>query len=364
MNRTRSPGIVIMAGGTGGHVFPALAVADVLRSRGHAVTWIGTRQGLEARVVPAAGFPMEWVDVGGVRGKGVMTLLKSPFVLSRALMQSMDIFRRLKPAAALGMGGFASGPGGLAARLTGCPLVLHEQNAVPGFTNRVLSHLTRHVAEGFPNAFGPGRRAELVGNPVRNAIAALPPPEERFKKRSGALRLLVIGGSQGARALNQNLPAAVAQLDLRRRPEVVHQTGARDVDAVTAHYKELGVEARVAAFIDDMAAAYAWADLAVCRSGALTVAELAAAGLGAILVPFAAAVDDHQTKNAAYLVGSGAARLIPQTAATPAALAAQLNELLAGRDGLLEMAQRARAAARTDAAERVAAMCLAAGGLA
>ncbi len=359
----RSPGIVIMAGGTGGHVFPALAVADVLRSKGHSVTWIGTRQGLEARVVPAAGFPMEWVDVGGVRGKGLVTLLKSPFVLSRALAQSSSIFRRLKPAVALGMGGFASGPGGLAARLTGCPLVLHEQNAVPGFTNRVLSHFTRHVLEGFPHSFAPGRRAEYVGNPVRTAIAALLPPEERFKKRTGPMRLLVIGGSQGARALNQNLPEAIAKLDVRRRPEVVHQTGARDLDSVTAHYKELGVEARVAAFIDDMATAYAWADLAVCRSGALTVAELAAAGLGAVLVPFAAAVDDHQTKNAAYLVGSGAAHLIPQLAAAPDALAAQLNELLAGRDGLLEMAKQARAAARTDAAERVAERCLRAGGL-
>ena len=359
----RSPGIVIMAGGTGGHVFPALAVADVLRSKGHVVTWIGTRQGLEARIVPAAGIPMEWIDVGGVRGKGLVTLLKSPFVLSRALLQALHIFRRLKPAAALGMGGFASGPGGLAARLAGCPLVLHEQNAVPGVTNRILSRLTRNVLEGFPGAFPPGRHAEHVGNPVRRAIAGLPSPEERFAKRSGPKRLLVIGGSQGARVLNENLPAAIAQLGGSHRPEVLHQTGARDAEAVTARYKALGVEARVAPFIDDMAAAYGWADLAVCRAGALTVAELSAAGLGAVLVPFAAAVDDHQTRNAAFLVDEGAARLVLQRDASAAALAVQLEELLGDRDLLLEMARHARAASRTDAAVIVAARCLAAGGL-
>lgn len=361
---TRSPGIVIMAGGTGGHVFPALAVADVLRHRGHTVTWIGTRQGLEARVVPAAGIPMEWIDVGGLRGKGFGTLLKSPFTLTRALVQAFGIFRRLKPAAALGMGGFASGPGGLAARLTGCPLVLHEQNAVPGVTNRLLSRLSRHVLEGFPGSFAAGRHARHVGNPVRAAIAGLPPPEKRFAGRTGPMRLLVIGGSQGARVLNENLPAAVALLNAKHRPEVVHQAGARDAEKVIARYRDFGVEARVAPFIDDMAAAYAWADLAVCRSGALTVAELSAAGLGAVLVPFAAAVDDHQTKNAAFLVGNGAARLLPQAAATPQALAALLDELLAERGTLAEMARHARALAHTDAAERVAQECLAAGGLA
>ena len=360
---TRSPGIVIMAGGTGGHVFPALAVADVLRNRGHAVTWIGTRQGLEARVVPAAGIPMEWIDVGGVRGKGIGTLLRSPFTLARALVQALDIFRRLKPAAALGMGGFASGPGGLAARLAGCPLVLHEQNAAPGLTNRVLSRLSRHVLEGFPGSFAASRHARHVGNPVRAAIAGLPSPEQRFAGRTGPMRLLVIGGSQGARVLNENLPTAMALLNAKRRPEVLHQTGVRDAEKVTARYRELGVEARVAPFIDDMAAAYAWADLAVCRSGALTVAELSAAGLGAVLVPFAAAVDDHQTKNAAFLVGNGAARLLPQSAATPHALAALLDELLAERGTLADMARHARALAHTDAAERVAQECLVAGGL-
>ena len=362
---TRSPGIVIMAGGTGGHIFPALAVADVLRSRGHQVTWIGTRQGLEARLVPAAGIPMEWIDVGGVRGKGMFTLLKAPFTLSRALTQALSIFRHLKPAAALGMGGFASGPGGLAARLSGCPLVLHEQNAVPGVTNRILSRLTKNVLEGFPGSFAPSRHARHVGNPVRATIAALPAPAQRFSGRSGPARLLVIGGSQGARVLNENLPAAVALLKLRGASvEVLHQTGSRDLELVQAGYREHGVEARVATFIDDMAAAYAWADLAVCRAGALTLAELEAAGLGAVLVPFAAAVDDHQTKNAVFLVEQGAARLLPQIRATPERLASVLGELMHDRAAMQTMAEHARALARTDAAERVADVCLTAGGLA
>ena len=233
----RSSGIVIMAGGTGGHVFPALAVADVLRARGHTVTWIGTRQGLEARIVPAAGIPMEWIDVGGVRGKGAGALLRSPFVLSRALLQALSVFRRLRPAAALGMGGFASGPGGIAARLAGCPLVVHEQNAVPGVTNRILSHMSRHVLEGFPGSFHARRRARYVGNPVRAVITALPPPEKRFAGRAGPMRLLIIGGSQGARVLNQNVPAAIAQLS-SGSVEVLHQTGVKDAEAVTALYRD------------------------------------------------------------------------------------------------------------------------------
>ena len=359
MNR---PGIVIMAGGTGGHVFPALAVADVLRERGHMVTWIGTRQGLEARVVPAAGIPMEWIDVGGVRGKGAGALLKTPFMLSRALLQALSAFRRLKPVAALGMGGFASGPGGVAARLAGCPLVVHEQNAVPGVTNRILSRLSLNVLEGFPGSFPARRHARYVGNPVRAAIAALPPPEKRFTGRSGARRLLVIGGSQGARVLNLNVPAAVAALEAGS-VEVLHQTGVRDAEAVTTLYREQKVEARVTPFIDDMAAAYAWADLAVCRSGALTVAELSAAGLGALLVPFAAAVDDHQTKNARFLVEQGAALLLAQSAATTEALGGALRVLLQDRERPLAMARAARALARGDAAELVADVCLKVGGL-
>lgn len=357
--------IVIMAGGTGGHIFPALAVADVLRERGHAVTWIGTHHGLESKLVPAAGIPIEWIDVSGVRGKGLATLLKSPFLLARALLQASRILHRLKPAAALGMGGFASGPGGIAARLSGCPLVLHEQNAVPGLTNRMLSHVATRVMEGFPGSFAPARHAEYVGNPVRAAIAALPPPTERFAGRSDTpLRLLVLGGSQGAKVLNETLPPAIAQLDTAIRPQILHQCGARDVEAVTTAYREQGIDARVVAFIDDMAAAYAWADLAVCRAGALTIAELAAAGLGAVLVPFAAAVDDHQTRNAGFLTQSGAAERLAQDKLSTATLVPVLQRLLSDRARLLSMAMRARTLARSDAAERVADVCLRLGGAA
>ncbi|MGH8282771.1 MAG: undecaprenyldiphospho-muramoylpentapeptide beta-N-acetylglucosaminyltransferase [Gammaproteobacteria bacterium] len=350
--------IVIMAGGTGGHVFPALAVADVLRARGHEVTWIGTRRGLEARVVPAAGIPIEWIEVGGIRGKGLGTLLKSPFRIARAVSQALGILKRLRPAAALGMGGFASGPGGLAVRLLACPLVLHEQNAVPGFTNRVLSHVAKRVLEGFPDSFAASRHVQYVGNPVRATIAALPVPEIRFAARSGPMRVLVLGGSQGARVLNDAVPQALAQLHVVRRPEIWHQTGVRDVEQVNSVYREFGIAARVSPFIEDMAAAYAWADLAVCRAGALTVTELAAAGLGAVLVPFAAAVDDHQTRNAHFLVSTGAAELLAQSRLLPATLAPLLERLLADRPHLLDMAKRARARATPDAAVKVADVCL------
>lgn len=356
--------VVIMAGGTGGHIFPALAVADVLRGRGHAVTWIGTRQGLEAKLVPDAGIPIEWIDVGGVRGKGMAAVLKAPFVLLRALTQALRILRRVKPVAALGMGGFASGPGGIAARLSGCPLILHEQNAIPGFTNRMLSHVANCTLEGFPGSFPASIHAEYVGNPVRAAISALPSPAERFANRTGVARLLVMGGSQGARVLNETLPLAIARLDAALRPEVWHQTGARDLDTVTAAYREHDVPARVMAFIDDMAQAYAWADLAVCRAGALTIAELTAAGLGAVLVPFAAAVDDHQTRNAGFLTRSGAAERLAQDKLSPEALAVLLQQLLGDRVRLLSMAMRARTLSRSNAAERVADACLRLGGVA
>ena len=361
MNRT---GIIIMAGGTGGHVFPALAVADVLRERGHHVAWIGTRRGLEARIVPDAGIPIEWIEVGGVRGKGAGALLKSPFTLVRAVSQALAILRRLRPATALGMGGFASGPGGLAARLLSCPLVLHEQNTVPGITNRVLSHLATRVLEGFPDSFPAARRAEYVGNPVRISIASLPAPATRFAGRTGPIRLLVVGGSQGARVLNQTVPLLMARLDRNLRPEIWHQTGREEAQSVAAAYREQHVAARVQPFIDNMAEAYAWADLALCRSGALTVAELAAAGLGALLVPFAAAVDDHQTRNAQFLAGAGAAELLPQSRFTVADALPLLQRLLRDRAVLLDMAAHARTLARADAADKVADVCLAVGGMA
>lgn len=353
--------ILIMAGGTGGHVFPALAVARLLRGADRDVVWLGTRRGIEARLVPAAGLSIEWIDVAGLRGGGAARWLAAPFRLARALGQAIAILRRLRPAAVLGCGGFVAGPGGLAAWLTRTPLVIHEQNAVTGLTNRCLAHLAGTVAEAFPGSFPRGRRAVTTGNPVRQEITALAPPAQRFAARSGPARLLIFGGSQGATPLNRIVPHALALLPQGERPQVLHQSGTADRDAVATLYLQLGVEADVCPFLDDMAGAYGWADLAVSRAGALTVSELAAAGLGAVLVPFPAAVDDHQTRNAGFLVAAGAAVLLPQRELSAQRLAEELSRLLrGGRSRMLEMACRARAVATADAAERVTRLCLAA----
>jgi len=353
----------IMAGGTGGHVFPALATARVLRRRGFDIVWLGTQRGIEARLVPAEGIPVEWLSVGGLRGKGVVTLLAAPFRLVRAILQAVDALRRHRPAVVLGAGGFASGPGGIAAWLLRRPLVVHEQNAIAGLTNRALARLADRVLEGFPGSFGPRIRAERVGNPVRPEIAAIAAPEQRYAGREGRARLLVFGGSQGSARLNAVVPAAIAELPGTLRPDVLHQTGSAGLDETTAAYRSRGLDADVRPFVDDMAGAYGWADLAVCRSGALTVAELAAAGVPAILVPFPAAVDDHQTRNAGYAVEAGAAVLMPEATLTPLSLAAKLRELLeAGRPRLLAMAQAARRTAITDADERLADACVAVAG--
>jgi len=351
---------LIMAGGTGGHVFPALATARVLRGRGYEIVWLGTRRGIEARLVPAEGIPVEWLSVSGLRGKGAATLLAAPFRLATALIQALRAVRRHRPAVVLGAGGFASGPGGVAAWLLRRPLVVHEQNAVAGMTNRVLARLADRVLEGFPGSFGRGVRAEHVGNPVRAEITAVPPPERRFGSRAGRVRLLVFGGSQGSARLNAVVPAAIAELPASLRPEVLHQTGRDGYEETVASYRSRRIDADVRPFIEDMAGAYGWADLAVCRSGALTVAELAAAGIGAVLVPFPAAVDDHQTRNAEYAVKAGAAILMPESALTPLSLAARLRELLeAGRPLLERMARAARATAITDADRRLADACTA-----
>jgi UDP-N-acetylglucosamine--N-acetylmuramyl-(pentapeptide) pyrophosphoryl-undecaprenol N-acetylglucosamine transferase len=293
--------VLIMAGGTGGHVFPALAVARLLRERQCEVTWVGTQRGIEARVVPANGFTIEWLSVAGLRGKGILTLLLAPLRLGIALAQALAILRRRRPAVVLGVGGFVTGPGGVAAWLLHRPLVIHEQNAIAGLTNRLLSRLARVVLEGFPNSFPPRARPQCVGNPVRREITALAPPEERLARRGDAVRLLIFGGSLGAARLNDSVPRALAAFAPVARPQVWHQAGERGHAQALETYTRAGVTARVDAFIDDMAAAYAWADLVICRAGALTVSELAAVGLGAILVPFPAAVDDHQTHNARYL---------------------------------------------------------------
>jgi len=354
---------LVMAGGTGGHVFPALATARVLQRRGYDIVWLGTQQGIEARLVPAAGIPVEWLSVSGLRGKGAATLLAAPFRLLVAISQAMRAIRRHQPRVVLGAGGFASGPGGIAAWLLGRPLVVHEQNAVAGLTNRVLARLARRVLEGFPNSFGSGVRAERVGNPVRPEIVAIAPPERRYAGREGAVRLLVFGGSQGAARLNAVLPAAIGELPAALRPAVLHQTGKHNFEETVQAYRARGIEADVRPFIDDMASAYGWADLAVCRSGALTVTELAAAGVPAILVPFPAAVDDHQTRNAQYAVQAGAAKLLPEGDLTPISLAAMLRALLeAGRPLLSRMAVAARASAIVDADERLADACMQAAG--
>ncbi len=354
--------VMIMAGGTGGHVFPALAVAGILRQRRREVVWLGTRRGIEARLVPAAGIAVEWIEIEGLRGKGVAGWLAAPLSLTRALWQARRALRRRRPGIVLGCGGFASGPGGIAAWLSGTPLVIHEQNAIAGLTNRWLARFAARVAEGFPGSFARRYRAVHVGNPIRPEIAALPPPRERYAGRNASMNLFVFGGSQGAAALNRLLPEAIAALPQPARPRVLHQSGTRDCDATAASYRRLGIEADVRAFIDDMAAAYGDADLVVSRAGALTVAELAAAGVAAILVPLAA-VDDHQTRNAAYLEAAGAARVVAERGLTPARLADELARLLsAGRSGLLVMAEAARSVAITDAAERVATLCLEAEG--
>jgi UDP-N-acetylglucosamine--N-acetylmuramyl-(pentapeptide) pyrophosphoryl-undecaprenol N-acetylglucosamine transferase len=355
--------VLIMAGGTGGHVFPALAAARVLRERGYEPVWLGTQRGLEAKLVPPQQIEMEWISMNGVRGKGLATWLAAPFRLSLAIWQSMQVIRRRRPTVVLGAGGFVAGPGGIAAWLTRRPLVIHEQNAVAGMTNRMLARLARRVLEAFPASFPSGVRAEQVGNPVRREIAALAPPEQRFAQRQGPLRVLVFGGSQGAARLNAVLPAALATLDAATRPVVIHQAGERHWQQAREMYAKHNVQADVRAFIDDMAEAYGWADLVVCRSGALTVSELAAAGLPAVFVPFAAAVDDHQTLNARFLVDAQAGVSIPEAELTAPRLARELQTLLAGgRPKLAEMAARARAVAITDADVRLADACVAAAG--
>jgi len=350
--------ILIAAGGTGGHVFPALAVAKVLQRRGHSVVWMGAPNSFEARVVPTHGITIEFVRVTGLRGKGLLKMLTAPLLLCRAVFEAIAILRRQRPQLVLGMGGFASGPGGLAAWLTRRPLLIHEQNAAPGLTNRLLARIANVVLEAFPNTFAGAR---TVGNPVRAGFAELPAPRQRYAEHESlAPRLLVLGGSQGARALNEMVPAALALLPVDVRPQVRHQAG-RTLDVAQAAYTRHGVAADVLPFIDDMPSAYAWADLVVCRAGASTIAELAAAGCAALLIPFPHAVDDHQTRNGQYLVDAGAALMVAEAVLTPDTLADLLRSLFAHRRDLVTMASAARAAAWVAADERIADLCLEAG---
>lgn len=347
--------ILIMAGGTGGHVFPALAVAAKLIETGAVVEWLGTQRGIEAELVPNAGIKLNVLDIAGLRGKGAKAWLQMPWVLSKAVWQAMQVLRTYKPDVVLGLGGFASGPGGLAARILGKPLVIHEQNAVAGTTNRWLAKLAKRRLEAFPNSLA---NAEQVGNPVRAEITRLPEPQTRLQEHSGKPRLLVLGGSLGALKLNTLLPEALAGMSLEARPEVRHQTGRKHIDVTLQSYRDQDVEARVEAFIDDMADAYGWADLVVCRAGALTVSEITAAGVAAFFVPFPFAIDDHQSKNAGWLVDNEAAVMKQEQELSVALLQQELQHLLTSPARLRAMAVNARRLALPDAADRVAKICL------
>ena len=356
MSKDRRP-IMILAGGTGGHVYPALAVARCLLEMGVPVVWMGTRQGLEARVVPQAGIQIEWLSVGGLRGKSPLTWLLAPLRLNLAIAQALLILMRHRPRAVLGMGGFVAGPGGLVAFLLGKPLIIHEQNAIAGLTNRLLAPLCDRVLAGFPGTFQ-SRSVTVTGNPVRHEIASLPNPESRLANRAGRLHLLVIGGSLGATALNEIVPKALKTLPEAQRPEVTHQAGRGHVGDTEHDYQLVGVKANLHTFIEDMVDAYAWADLVLCRAGALTVAELAAVGVAAILVPYPHAVDDHQTANARLLVDAGGAVLLRQSELTATRLGALLRGFMNNREELVDMATAARQLARAGAAEMVARICL------
>lgn len=343
--------VMILAGGTGGHIFPALAVAKVLRARDVPVVWLGAEGAMETRLVPQHGIELDTIAISGLRGKGVAALLGAPLRVFNAVRKAAAVLRRRDPRAVVSFGGFAAGPGGMAARLQGRALLVHEQNRAPGMTNRVLSRFARRVLTGFPGSFA--AREEAVGNPVRVEIATLPAPAQRFAERRPPLRLLVLGGSQGARALNSAVPQALAAL-AGTAIEVRHQCGEKLRAEADAAYAAAGVHASVESFIADMAQAYAWADLVVCRAGASTLAELCAAGVGSVLVPFAAAVDDHQTRNAEYLVERGAAVLLKQDGQLATRLQQVLTELVADPARRLAMAEAARALALPDAAERIA----------
>ncbi|MDH1262216.1 undecaprenyldiphospho-muramoylpentapeptide beta-N-acetylglucosaminyltransferase [Pseudomonas sp. GD03944] len=350
-----SGNVLIMAGGTGGHVFPALACAREFQARGYRVHWLGTPRGIENELVPAAGLPLHLIDVSGLRGKGKLSLLKAPFQLIKALLQARKVVRELNPVCVLGMGGYVTGPGGLAAKLAGVPLIIHEQNAVAGTANRSLAPFASRVCEAFPNTFGASAKRRTTGNPVREELF-LETPRAALSNRQP--RLLILGGSLGAEPLNKLLPEALSLVAAELRPEVFHQAG-KQHDGVTAErYRAAGVEAQVAPFIQDMARAYAWADLVVCRSGALTISELAAAGLPSFLVPLPHAIDDHQARNADYLAKEGAAVLLPQRSTDAATLAAQLTEVLMHPERLNEMASTARRLAKPDATRTVVDICL------
>jgi len=351
--------LMVMAGGTGGHVYPAIAVADYLHAQGWQIVWLATEGGMENRLIADKPYAKAMITMRGVRGKGLSGWVLLPFKLLLAFKQSLSAISQYQPNVVLGMGGFAAFPGGLMAKVLGKPLVIHEQNSVAGLTNTTLSHVANQVLAAFPAAFGD--KAILVGNPVRDEITQLPLPEMRYKNRTGKLKLLVVGGSLGAAALNEILPKAFATLSEAQRPEVVHQAGEKMIATLEANYQQAGVKADTKAYIQDMAAQYAWADVVICRSGALTVAELACVGVASVLVPFPHAVDDHQTTNAQYLSDNGAAILIQQTAFSIEKASEILSQLT--RESCLVMANKARELAKPEATASVAKTCMALAGM-
>ena len=356
MSKTQSKPTLVMAGGTGGHIFPALALAKLLQAEGEEVVWLGSSKSMEAQRVPEAGIIFYEISISGLRGKGVKTLLLAPFKLLASLWQAIKILRKVKPSRVIGFGGFASGPGGLAAWLLGIPLYIHEQNALPGMTNKSLALLAKRVFTAFPQAFAGNKKVECVGNPVRESLLNLPSPAQRYAERQGPLHLLVVGGSLGAQVLNTSLPAALALLAEEQWPLVRHQTGKQQVESTQALYQQqpaLTQQVEVTAFIEDMAAAFSWADLVICRAGALTLAELAVVGVASVLVPFPFAVDDHQTHNAQFLAKAGAAILLPQPQLSAEALADLLTGDLADRTHLATMANKAYQLASKNAGQQM-----------
>lgn len=349
--------VIITAGGTGGHVFPALAVADYLKERGIPLLWLGSSHGLETRVVPANGYDLITIEIGGLRGKGLWRRIVVVNQLLIALPRILLLLKRVRPSAVLGMGGFVSGPVGVAAWLMRVPLLIHEQNAIAGLTNRLLAPLATRVMEAFPDTFARERKVLHTGNPVRADIVGVEAPEQRARGGREPMRVLVIGGSQGAAWLNRVLPEVIGGFEADVL-EVWHQTGERDELTTSARYRMLGVPAKIDSFIEQMGVAYAWADVVICRSGALTVCELAAAGVAAILIPFPQAVDDHQTANARYLSDKDAAILVPETRANKDHLSQLISQFSVTREGLVDMAKRARQLAVSDATRRVADLCV------
>ena len=343
---------LVMAGGTGGHIFPGLAVAEALRERGWKVHWLGAPGSMEEKLVPPRGFAFEPVQFGGVRGKGPLTLFLLPLKLLRAFWQSLGVVRRVKPDVLVGLGGYITFPGGMMGVLVGKPLVLHEQNSVAGLANKVLAGVADRVFTAFPNVL---KKAQWVGNPLRAAFTSKPDPAERFAGRTGPLKLLVVGGSLGARGLNTVVPQALARIEPASRPQVLHQSGAKQIDELRANYTAAGVEGELTPFIEDTAQAYADADMIVARAGASTVTEIAAVGAAALFVPFPSAVDDHQTTNARFLVDAGGGWLVQQADLTPELLADLLQKT--GRDALIEKAAKAKTMQKTEAVEAVVQAC-------